>query len=232
MSRFIILRLDAPMMSFGGVMTDNIGRTDPVPGASMLTGLLGNALGYDHRDADALTRLQDRLVFGVRVDRPSVLFTDYQTVDLGQEHHVGTGWTTRGSPEEAEGSASTGTHIRTRDYHADARYTVAVTLKNAEEEPTIDSLKRVLMSPERPLFLGRKCCPPATPLLYQDEYLPDGEVEAESPESALRHVPGCGMEDVFVIRDDYEVGAIPVRDLRDWRNRAHTGRRFFVKVAS
>lgn len=230
-SRFLILRLDAPMMSFGGVMTDNLNRTDPAPGVSLITGLLGNALGYDHRDADALERLQARLEIGVRVDRPGVLFSDFQTVALGQPHHDGTGWTTRGRVEAAGGGSSDGTHIRTRDYYADACHTVALTLRDAEEEPTLDSIKRALRLPERPLFIGRKTCLPAAPLLLQHPLVPDGELEAADLLDALRRAPlaaGCERPDALTVwlpcADDAP-GARVTRDRRDWRNQIHTGRR-------
>ena len=235
-SRFLILRLDAPMMSFGAVMTDNLNRSDPAPGASMLTGLLGNALGYDHRDALALERLQARLEFGVRVDRPGVLFTDFQTVALGQPHHDGTGWTTRGRVEAAGGGSSDGTHIRYRDYYADACHTVALTLRDPEEEPTLDTIKRALRHPERPLFIGRKTCLPAAPLLLMDEPAPEGELEAADLLDALTRAPlakGSASADTLTLWlpcTDDQRGAQITRDHRDWQNQIHTGRRTIRQV--
>lgn len=226
MSEFLLLRLDAPLMSFGGVVTDNFNRTDPVPGASMLTGLLGNALGYDHRDVDALERLQARLVFGVRVDRPGRPFTDFQTVDLGQPHHDGTGWTTRGWVEGSGGGSGDGTHIRYRDYYADRVLTVALTLSPADEVPTLGDLARAVERPERPLFLGRKACLPSVPLKL-------GVVSADGPEQALllRDYSLCEYEPSFELwlsaeDPDRTNGLHIVRDYRDWYNQIHAGRRY------
>ena len=42
----LILRFDAPMVSFGGVTVDQHGFTDSYPGQAMLTGLIANALGW------------------------------------------------------------------------------------------------------------------------------------------------------------------------------------------
>ena len=42
--RALVLRFDAPLMSFGGVMVDQHGVIDRFPGTAMLTGLLANAL--------------------------------------------------------------------------------------------------------------------------------------------------------------------------------------------
>ncbi|MBC7172008.1 MAG: CRISPR-associated protein Cas5, partial [Polyangiaceae bacterium] len=62
----LILRLDAPMLAFGGPVVDNRNFTNRFPGRSAITGLLGNALGYDHRDAGALSSLQKRIRYGAR----------------------------------------------------------------------------------------------------------------------------------------------------------------------
>ena len=64
----LILRLDTPLMSFGGVVIDNFGETDDWPSASLLVGIIGNALGYRRTDREDLQALQDRLVFACRAD--------------------------------------------------------------------------------------------------------------------------------------------------------------------
>ena len=46
----LILRLEAPLMAFGGETIDNLGVVRRFPSASMLTGLLANALGWLMRD--------------------------------------------------------------------------------------------------------------------------------------------------------------------------------------
>jgi CRISPR system Cascade subunit CasD len=157
----LILRFDAPLMSFGAVVVDQINPVWRFPGRSMLAGLLGNALGWDHRDVDRLQHLQERLRFAARWDAEPVPFTDYQTVELGQPFMVDTGWTTRGRREDRKGgSAATGTHQRWRDFWANGVATVAIAL-DGEDSPTLDDLERALQRPARPLFIGRKPCLPA-----------------------------------------------------------------------
>lgn len=179
MATWLALILDAPLMSFGGSMIDQHGVTREAPGRALLTGLLGNALGYDHREAEKLERLQDRLVQASLNLRPGDRFIDFHTVDLGQPF-LKQGWTTRGKPQTREGgSAATGTHIRYRHYLADALRLVVLTLDPAEESPSIEALGEALEYPARPLFLGRKTCLPARPLLA-------GRVAAEGPVAALQ----------------------------------------------
>ena len=43
--RILLLRLEAPLMSFGSVLVDKRGPTDRHPGTALITGLLANALG-------------------------------------------------------------------------------------------------------------------------------------------------------------------------------------------
>lgn len=175
----LILLLDAPLMAFGVPQIDQNGPTGRFPGRSQLAGMLGNALGWDHRDTDRLQRLQDRIVpAGVLLDEGEAL-RDFQTVDLGQPFLDGAGWTTRGRPEERRGgTAATGTHIRLRWYRAGATVLVAVALFPVDEWPDVSCLAAALRRPARPLFIGRKGCLPALPPLA-------GTVEASDPLAAL-----------------------------------------------
>jgi len=162
----LVLRLDAPLLSFGGVTVDNHGYVDRFPGTAMLTGLFGNALGWDHADAPALQALQDRIAYAARWDSDPLELVDYHTVDMGQPKMAEPGWTTRGRPEHRQGgtSAKFGTHQRYRHYWTDGVMTLVVAL-TSEGDPGLEALERALRRPERPLFLGRKTCLPARPLL-------------------------------------------------------------------
>ena len=48
----LILRLDAPLVSFGGEAIDHYGVIRPFPAKSMIAGLIGNALGFERYEAD------------------------------------------------------------------------------------------------------------------------------------------------------------------------------------
>lgn len=223
----IILRFDAPLISFGGVVVDNNGVTRMFPAGSMLTGLLGNALGYDHGDAASLEALQGRLAYAVRCDRPGELLTDFQTVDLSQPF-LARGWTTRGVSQGRAGAEATrtGTHIRRRDYLADAIYTVALALDPPHVDPAAGRIEAALRAPARPLFIGRKPCLPAAPIFLQ-------RVEAETLRAALVAAPRADragdqrdFRAWFPAAGPSERGALPVTDTRDWTNQIHVGRRF------
>lgn len=182
----LLLRLEAPLLSFGGHAVDERRVCREMPGQAMLTGLLANALGWHHRDGEALDGLQRRLTYAVREDRRGERLKDFQTVDLGQDF-LQRGWTTYGSPEGRGGASSGGTHIRLSDYLANAAYTVALCLDPADQSPSLDDLEGALRHPARPLFLGRKACLPSRPLLGHRRQT--HRLRAPSPLAALAVTP-------------------------------------------
>lgn len=163
MASTLLLRLEAPLMAFGAPAVDQLRPMQRWPAVSMLTGLLGNALGWRRQDAALLDRLQARLRWAARLDREGVPLTEFQTAQLGKDDQ---GWTTRGRPEGRDGGADSykSPHLRWRDHRADASVLIAVALAPADEPPTLDHLALALQRPARPLFIGRKACLPATPI--------------------------------------------------------------------
>ena len=65
----LLLRLEAPLMSFGTTAVDHRRPVQPWPPVSMLTGLLANALGWQRSDVAALDALQSRIRWAARIDR-------------------------------------------------------------------------------------------------------------------------------------------------------------------
>lgn len=224
--RILLLRLESPLLAFGGVAVDAFGVIDDLPSASLLTGLLGNALGWQRTQTRELQSLQDRLRFAVRIDRPGHRITDYQTADL---HKSDQGWTTRGQPEGRAGGAGSydGQHQRYRDFHADAAVTIALDLAPADVQPDIDALAHALDFPARPLFIGRKPCLPSGRLLL-------GVVERDSHLDALRSAEAADDADsparCFIQTADSTVrGSRRTHGLRNWASDVHQGSQFWAE---
>jgi len=220
---FLILRLEAPLMAFGAPIVDNLNVIHRFPGLGMLTGMLGNALGWDHREGVLLDALQSRLRFASRVDREGKRITDFQTVEISG---ADAGWTTRGRAEGRAGGEGTyvAPHLRFRDYWANSIVTVALTLAG-DDAPTLDDLARALEEPERPLFIGRKPCLPSRPVFA-------GYYEAADPLDALRTLPR--IDTAGELRAQWPDGLSHadargefrlICDRRDWVNQVHTGER-------
>ena len=257
MTRHLVLRLEAPLMSFGGEAIDNYGVVDDFPAASMLAGILANALGWRRgHDAGEHQHLQDRLMFAARLDREGRRLTDYQTARL---YSTSQGWTTRGRPEGHEWNSTTWeidepylrrtgmkryglTHQRHRDYDADTLCIVALRLDPADEPPTLEDLALALDEPARPLFIGRKPCLPAARLFA-------GWSEGRDAHQALARIPWQGVDSATArerrkeppayLRAQWPDGEGPylrgrddrrsVTDERNWRGGLHGGSRLVIR---
>ena len=229
--KHLILNLESPLMAFGGETIDNLGVIRWFPSASMLTGLLANALGWRRIERERHQQLQDRLVFAARIDREprsGVRLTDFQTAKLAANDR---GWTTRGIPDERAGGANTynAPHLRYRDYFADMRVTVALRLKPADGAPTLDDLVHALQEPARPLFIGRKPCLPSAPLYSETidagaalAALLAASIDVEGdPEGTVRLTWPEGEDDVAVrLTNTYML-----TDQRNWVSGLHGGGR-------
>ena len=227
--RWLVLRFDAPLMAFGGVAIDQMGPVRDFPATSMIVGLIGNALGWHWRDRDAHQAVQDRLVFGARRERDAALLTDVQNAQLAKTDK---GWTTLGKPEGRAGASYAAPHRRTREYHADLSVRVVMRLHPPNPKPTLDGLAMTLDAPARPLFLGRKACLPARPLLDPE---PSRWVRADTVHGALLAIPGDGeMRAIWPTGEGPETGegvdrSVDLPDLRNWRVGYHAGTRRVVE---
>ncbi|WP_417723397.1 type I-E CRISPR-associated protein Cas5/CasD [Salipiger sp.] len=216
--RWLHLRLSAPLLSFGGVAIDHVGPTRDMPSASTLTGLIANAIGWRREESAAHQALQDRLVFGALIVRQGRLLTDTQNAKLEARDR---GWTTLGQPETRAGATYDSPHRRRRDHLADHDCRVVLRL-TGDYAPTIDDLAQALDRPARPLFIGRKHCLPAAPLLV-------GWTEGATAHDALLSLglSGRGAWPVEVETD--AALARDLADLRNWRSGLHGGSRHIVE---
>lgn len=216
------MRLQAPLIAFGGETIDNYGVIRDFPALSMVTGLFGNALGWDRGDDKLHNHLQERMVMGARLESDGERLIDFQTAQLQANDK---GWTTRGVPEERAGGAGTylAPHLRYRHYHADMNVLVALRLHHADESPTLDQLAVALDKPARPLFVGRKNCLPTGRLMA-------GWIEAVDVLSALQWAEPALTHEVRAQWPDGE-GRLPgqqdrtldVCDERNWTSGVHGG---------
>lgn len=232
--RWLVLRLEAPLLAFGGVTVDQVGVTRDFPAASMLTGLLANALGYRRTEWQKHQALQDRLVFAARRERENVfgLLTDIQNAQLAKNDK---GWTTWGTPEGRDGASYGAPHRRRRDYHADACVVVALRVVPTDTAPDLETLAAALDRPARPLFIGRKPCLPSKPLRQKDTITaPDayaalqGFPPEQSAPECLRAIWPLG-EGPSSASDNRVHRIFDLPDLRNWRTGLHGGARKVVE---
>ncbi len=138
MTSTLLLRLAAPLQSWGMDAKFEIRRTNREPTKSGVIGLLAAALGRRRDEpVDDLSRLH----FGVRVDQEGELLRDYHTAS---------------SPKKESER-----YVTERYYLSDAVFLVG--LESADRD-LLHSLEEALRFPVFPLFLGRRSCPPTLPL--------------------------------------------------------------------
>ncbi len=232
---WLVLRLEAPLMAFGGIAVDQVRPIRDFPAASMITGLIGNALGWHWCDGAQHQVLQDRLVFAAYKQREGFLLTDMQNAELNSRD---TAWTTRAAPEQRTGGWRTyaSPHRRRREYLADEAVGVVLRLEQINVPPTIEALAHAFDCPARPLFVGRKTCLPSRPLVA-----PESErwVEAPNAYAALCAVAAdqsssARRRALWPVGEGPERGAhvdrlVERADLRKWRTGLHSGSRRVVE---
>ncbi|WP_370890665.1 type I-E CRISPR-associated protein Cas5/CasD [Janibacter sp. GXQ6167] len=176
------LVLAGPLQSWGTSSRFATRSTSLEPSKSGVLGLLAAAQGRP-RTAD----IQDlvALRFGVRVDQPGSLVRDFQTE--------------RRTEAVRGGSKVVSLPLSHRYYLADAVFVVAV------EGPAnlIGDLAAAIRSPRFPLYLGRRACPPAGPLIP--------EVHRETLEVVLESFP-YSASDRRAARQALDVRLPVVRD--------------------
>ena len=173
----LLLRLAAPLQSWGSSSKFEIRTTEKMPTKSGVVGMLAAALGL-RRDAD-LARL-NALKFGVRADREGEDITDFHMAHSEKSSYV-----------------------TYRHYLCDAVFLAGL----EGEEELLKELEVALQNPQFPLFLGRRSCPPTLPVVMGIRNLPlETALRKEAPltekhENLLRIQIETDNSDAGMIQD-------------------------------
>ncbi|WP_322942556.1 type I-E CRISPR-associated protein Cas5/CasD [Actinacidiphila yeochonensis] len=151
----LVLRLAAPLQSWGGPSRYNRRDTLSQPTKSGVLGMLAAADGRS-REASITDLLGLRL--GVRVDQPGSLLRDYHTVsDHRDVPMLAAKVDARGAQKKTSPAKYTG--VTQRTYLQDAVFVVA--LRGPAQ--LLEGLEHAVRHPVFPLSLGRRSCPPPAP---------------------------------------------------------------------
>ncbi len=183
----LLLRLAAPMQSWGIDSKFDTRKTNREPTKSGVIGLLAAALGL-RRDADQALERLNQLRFAVRVDQEGSLLVDFHTAKSEKTNYV-----------------------TKRYYLADAIFLVGL---ESEDRPFLEQLDRALRSPAYPLFLGRRSCPPTQPICLgiRETGLKEALLEQELlvPKWRSRRAGKCRIVEDALPK---ERGVVPRKDL-------------------
>lgn len=152
----VFLRLEGPLQAWGDASKLVIRRTMDAPTKSGVLGLVCCAMGIARGDASAALRRLDRLAFGVRIDAPGVRWWDYHTSGAGSGL-----MTAEGKVKITESTGEIETFVTRREYLADASFLAAL----HGDPDVIAEVADALASPTWSVYLGRRSCPPAVPVL-------------------------------------------------------------------
>lgn len=137
----LLLRLAAPLQSWGADSKFETRRTNREPTKSGVIGMLAAAVGL-RRDRTAELETLNKLRFGVRIDREGELLVDFHMAK---------------NPEKRNAD-----YLTYRHYLQDAVFLVGL---ESEDREMLEALKNALERPAFPLYLGRRSCPPTLPLV-------------------------------------------------------------------
>jgi CRISPR system Cascade subunit CasD len=175
----LVLRLAAPLQSWGDASAFNRRDTAGQPTKSGIIGLLAAAQGRARTD-----EISDlgALTLGVRVDQPGTLLRDYHTAS-----------DYRGVPLPSASLSAKGTqkptapakytHVTHRFYLQDAVFLAVV----HGERGLIETLRHAVAHPAFPLALGRRACVPTQPLVLDEPHTDLTAALRDTPWQASHH---------------------------------------------
>jgi CRISPR system Cascade subunit CasD len=128
------------------------------PSKSAIVGIIAAAMGIDREDSARLSELSSLRMTTFLLPRSN------QTLRLLDYHTVGGGFDKKthplNIPRKASGSASDNAVVTTREYLTESRFGVLLEGGGV----LIAEVETALKDPCRGIWLGRKCCIPATPV--------------------------------------------------------------------
>lgn len=218
--RFFTMHLAGPTASLAGVQYDAAPSVLPVPTRSMITGMLGGAMGWSYRDHALLQALQDELELGFVVHDPGTVIWDFQTTDMTKPHMVGAMWTldandSLGVFERAGGGKDRDTASRPLTCGIDMTAIVGV---QRDPEPLLAALRR----PVFPVTLGRRGMFPTEPVAGE---VLDVNGIGEGIDVVASHRHGVRWMPVSIAGPGIHQ---TVPGGRDWKSRRHGGSDTYV----
>lgn len=209
--KYLLFDLTAPLQSWGSVTRATERVTDSVPTKSAILGLLAAAVGIDRSDYERKKTFDKCFNVAIAVETDGVTLKDYHTVQILSNYSGGRIRTRRDALEYRKDNAKLATVLTNRHYLQDASFTIAIT--QVEEGPfDLEALRKAILKPHFPIYLGRRCCPPAAPLnprIVETDTLEEA-LGGEEKRYIRIHWEGCdsGLKaDRVVSRRDNPVGA-------------------------
>ncbi|APJ02801.1 type I-E CRISPR-associated protein Cas5/CasD [Silvanigrella aquatica] len=162
----LCINLQGPMQAWGVESKLTFKSTSLAPSKSGVIGIIASSLGIERNNIDYLSKLSQLKFATVCLEKkPKFILKDYHTIsDVSQ---------CNGKIKDTE--------LTDRFYLIDWHFLAIIEGDNQ----LLEKIKYALQYPKWHVFLGRKCCPPASPFIYKN---------------ALKE---CSIEDLLSINGDY-----------------------------
>ncbi len=176
MKKTLIIHLNAPMQAWGIESRYERRLAGEAPSKSALCGMVCAAMGAakeSEQEARIIRAFSDADMTAIALHRPrkkaSPLLCDFHTVL---------------NTRSADGKSKDNAVLSRRYYHQDKHFAV---LLQSEDTAFLDETRNALTNPIWGIWLGRKCCIPAAPLIREKLLAPD-EVAAALEKNYADHL--------------------------------------------
>lgn len=149
--RYLVLRLQAPLMSFGEGDYWDVRGTGAFPTKSAILGILSCCLGWYKNESEQIINLGESISISAREDIKCSIQRDYHTIM---------------NTLKADGKLNDNAVQSYRSYLMDGAFSVLISSKS---DSILDQIKAALENPVWVPFLGRKACSPNLPLFQSEE---------------------------------------------------------------
>lgn len=202
--KYLVLRLAAPLMSFGEGDYWDIRGTDAFPTKSSIVGILSACFGYDRNEIEKIADLSDQISVSARQDNQFTILRDYHTIL---------------NTLKATGDQNKNAVQSYRYYLMDAEFSILISTPNAS---LFSQIRESLSEPAWPIFLGRKSCSPTFPIYWKEE------IEADNAENAFARLPLLSKKKEEVELKDF-FSAVKTKDLNKRKYQCITDERLSGK---
>lgn len=171
MAAYIVLRFQAPMMSFGEGDWFDVRGTNTFPTKSAIVGFLACCQGIRRDEEERIRELSESIKITVRQDMAPIIIRDFQTVL---------------ATVNSNGNIVENPLVSPRHYLGEAAFTIWIRVDN---EALLAKLEKALKDPQWIPYLGRKSCPPSYP--FYETTLKDTSLR-----EAIEKVPPLTSDDL------------------------------------
>lgn len=152
--KYLILRLESYLMSFGEGDYWDVRGTNAFPTKSSILGMLSACKGLnwtDDQHIEEIVAIGNSLSLSVREDSKCLIQRDYHTI-------VDT--------LKSDGKLNANAVQSYRNYLMDGSFTALLSFSKPD---LYEAIKYSLLNPMWPTFHGRKACPPTIPIYWEEE---------------------------------------------------------------